>query len=166
MKVSSMSLSSHNLTMPDEVTTDLRCLKYVWIRFVLSVLRKIFLKTGFLWPVFSRVRTESKNMRKPALWHIWRSVSKYNKQQVNQWFHKFPYGKSPNYRIIRAGDTRGRVSKQKLLKGCHQSQNVTVLAIVKRLEIKNFPCRPTMVANNTFQYSMAPPLWNAFRRPW
>ena len=29
-----------------------------------------------------------------------------------------------------------RVSKQKLLKGCHQGQNVTVLAIQERLEFK------------------------------
>ena len=35
-----------------------------------------------------------------------------------------------------------RVSKQKLLKGYHQGQNVTVLAILERLEFKNFPCRP------------------------
>ena len=35
-----------------------------------------------------------------------------------------------------------RASKQKLLKGCHQGQNVTVLAILERLEFKNFPCRP------------------------
>ena len=31
---------------------------------------------------------------------------------------------------------KGRVSKQKLLKGCHQGQNVTVLAILERLEFK------------------------------
>ena len=31
-----------------------------------------------------------------------------------------------------------RISKQKLLKGCHQGQNVAVLAILERLEIKNF----------------------------
>ena len=31
-----------------------------------------------------------------------------------------------------------RVSKQKLLKGCHQGQNVTVLAILERLEYKFF----------------------------
>ena len=58
-----------------------------------------------------------------------------------------------------------RVSKQKLLKGCHQGQNVTVLAILERLEFKNFSCRPTMVADIPFQCSMAPPLWNPFRRP-
>ena len=37
--------------------------------------------------------------------------------------------------------------KKKLLKGCHQGQNVTVLAILARLELKN-----------TFQCSMVPPL--------
>ena len=37
------------------------------------------------------------------------------------------------------------VSKQKLLKGCHQGQNVTPLAILERLEFKNFSCWPTMV---------------------
>ena len=51
-----------------------------------------------------------------------------------------------------------RFSKQKLLKGCHQGQNITVLAILECLEFKNFYCQPTMVADNTFQCSMAPPL--------
>ena len=58
-----------------------------------------------------------------------------------------------------------RVSKQKLLKGCYQGQNVTVLAILERLEFKNVSCRPTIVADNTFQCSMAPPLWNLICRP-
>ena len=58
-----------------------------------------------------------------------------------------------------------RLSKQKLLKGCHQGQNVTVLAILERLEFKNFSSWPTMVAGNTCQCSMAPPPWNPFRRP-
>ena len=47
-----------------------------------------------------------------------------------------------------------RASKQKLLKGCHQDQNIIVLAILERLEFENFSCRPTMVADNTFQCSM------------
>ena len=51
-----------------------------------------------------------------------------------------------------------KVSKQKLLKDCHQFQNVTVLAILVRLEFKNFSCRPTMVADSTFQCATAPPL--------
>ena len=51
-----------------------------------------------------------------------------------------------------------RLSKQKLLKGCHQGQNVTVLAILECLEFKIFSGRPTMVADNTCQCSMAPPL--------
>ena len=51
-----------------------------------------------------------------------------------------------------------RVSKQKLLKACHQVQNVTILGILERQEFKTFSCRPTMVADNTFQCSMAPPL--------
>ena len=51
-----------------------------------------------------------------------------------------------------------KVSKQKLLKGCHQGQTDTVLAILERLEFKIFSCRSTMVAANTFQCSMAPPL--------
>ena len=49
-----------------------------------------------------------------------------------------------------------RFSKQKLLKTCHQGQNVTVLAILECIELKKFSCRPTMVAANTFQCSMAP----------
>ena len=42
------------------------------------------------------------------------------------------------------------VSKQKLSKGCHQGQNIIVLAILERLEFENFSCGPTMVADNTF----------------
>ena len=33
-----------------------------------------------------------------------------------------------------------RVSKQKLLKGCHQGQNIIVLVILERLEFENFSC--------------------------
>ena len=39
---------------------------------------------------------------------------------------------------------------------------MTILAILERLEC--FSCRPTMVADNTFQCSMAPPLLNPFCR--
>ena len=46
-----------------------------------------------------------------------------------------------------------RVSKQKLLKGCHQGQNVTVLAIRASRVQKFF-----FLANIPFQCSMAPPL--------
>ena len=46
-----------------------------------------------------------------------------------------------------------RVLRQKLLNGCHQGQNIIVLAILERLEFKNFSCRPTMVAGNTFHSS-------------
>ena len=51
-----------------------------------------------------------------------------------------------------------RVSKQKPFKGYRQGQNVTVLAILEHLEFKNFPSRPTMVADNTFQCSIVPAL--------
>ena len=37
-------------------------------------------------------------------------------------------------------------------------ENVTVLAILEYLEFKSFSCYPTMVAGNTFQCFMAPPL--------
>ena len=47
-----------------------------------------------------------------------------------------------------------RISKQKLLKSCHQGQNITVLAILERLELKNISYPWTMVANNTFQCSI------------
>ena len=50
-----------------------------------------------------------------------------------------------------------RVSMQKLLKGCHQGQNIIVLTILERLEFENFSCRPTIVADNTFQCCLAPP---------
>ena len=36
--------------------------------------------------------------------------------------------------------------------------NVTVLAILECLKFKNFSCLPTIVADNTFQCSLAPPL--------
>ena len=36
---------------------------------------------------------------------------------------------------------------QKLLKGCHQGQNVTVLAMLERLEFKTFSFTPTTVAD-------------------
>ena len=47
-----------------------------------------------------------------------------------------------------------RVWNQKLLKGWHQGQNVTVLAILERLEFKNFSCWQAMVANKIFQHGM------------
>ena len=51
-----------------------------------------------------------------------------------------------------------RVSEQKLIKDVHQGQYITVLAILECLEFKNFSCRPTMMADNTFQCSMVPSL--------
>ena len=51
-----------------------------------------------------------------------------------------------------------RVSKQKLLKGFHQGQNIIALAILERLEFENFSCRSAMVVDNTFQCSRASPL--------
>ena len=56
-----------------------------------------------------------------------------------------------------------RVSKQKILKGCHQSQDVTVLDILECLEWKNVPCQSTM--RPTIKDSMAPQLSNPFRQP-
>ena len=38
-----------------------------------------------------------------------------------------------------------RVSKQKLWKGCHEGQIVTVLAILERLELKKLSCHPAIV---------------------
>ena len=69
---------------------------------------------------------------------------------------------------IKKGDKakKERFLKQKLLKGCHQGQNIIVLTILERLEFKICFCRPTMVADNTAQCSMAPSLSNPFRRPW
>ena len=51
-----------------------------------------------------------------------------------------------------------KVTKQKLLKVCHQGQNVAVLAILERLKFKKCYCQPTMVTNNIFQCSIAPAL--------
>ena len=50
------------------------------------------------------------------------------------------------------------VSKEKQLKDYHHGQNVGDLAILERQEFKSFPCWPTMVADNTFQCSMTPPI--------
>ena len=47
------------------------------------------------------------------------------------------------------------LDEQKLLQDCRQGQNVTVLAILERLEFKNFSYQRTMMADNTFQCSMA-----------
>ena len=55
----------------------------------------------------------------------------------------------------RKKEKKERISKQKLLKHCHQGQNDIASAILERLEFKNVSCRPTMVASNTFQYYMA-----------
>ena len=52
--------------------------------------------------------------------------------------------------------------RKKIFKSLQSSnyQNVTVLAIIKHLEFEMFSCLPTMVmlAVNTFQSLMAPPL--------
>ena len=66
----------------------------------------------------------------------------------------------PPATFLRSKKKRGkqRKKKQKLLKGCHQGQNVTVLAILERLEFKKFSYRTTMVTENNYQCSMAPPL--------
>ena len=55
-------------------------------------------------------------------------------------------------------EKKERHSKQKLLKCCHQAQNVTVLAILEHLKFKIFSSRPTMLADYTCQCSMALPL--------
>ena len=43
-------------------------------------------------------------------------------------------------------------------KDCHQGQNVTVLAILERLEFENFSCRATIVTENTFYCFLTLPL--------
>ena len=48
------------------------------------------------------------------------------------------------------------VSKQKQLKGSHQGQNATDLAVPESLEFKIFSCRPAMVADNAFLCSITP----------
>ena len=57
-------------------------------------------------------------------------------------------------------DVNGVAKRKKRNKGknSHQSQHVTVLAILERLEFKKFSCWPTMVADNTLECSMVPPL--------
>ena len=88
-----------------------------------------------------------------------------SKWQVNKLgFHRLRDSRpaTPGHTFLHSkkkiGKQRGkkeRISRQKLLKGCRQGQNVTVLAILECLEFKNFSCHPTMVADNTFQCSMA-----------
>ena len=88
-------------------------------------------------------------------------------KQDNRFFfyNNFWWVKHKLYRpATPSGCSKKKNEKQRKRKGCHQGQNVTVLAILERLEFKNFSCRPTMVADNTFQCSMTPPLWNPFRR--
>ena len=65
----------------------------------------------------------------------------------------------------KAKTEKTRVSKQKLSKDCDQGQNATVLTILERLEFKKFSCQSTMVAEITFQYSVAPLIGNSFRLP-
>ena len=57
------------------------------------------------------------------------------------------------------------IPEQKLLKGCHQGQNVTVLTILERLEFNFLFGRPTMAVDNSFQCSMALSLPDPFRCP-
>lgn len=45
------------------------------------------------------------------------------------------------------------VSKQDLFKGCYQGQIVAVLAILERIQFKNFSYQLTMEAEKTFQRS-------------
>ena len=106
----------------------------------------------------------------------WKSFTKLCEDFTGQRYHDHPPSPCPpphthTHTFLRSKKKKGqqrekrKTFKQKLLKGCHQVQNVTVLAIVERLEFKHFSGRPTMVADNTCQCSMAPPLWNSFLRP-
>ena len=58
----------------------------------------------------------------------------------------------PHFLRRKKKEKRGKktVSNQKLSKGCHQGESVTVLASLERLDFKNFSSHPTMLANNTF----------------
>ena len=53
-------------------------------------------------------------------------------------------------------EKKERVPKWKLLKGCHQGQNVAVLAILELMEFKKCSYRPTMVTDNSFHCSIPP----------
>ena len=50
---------------------------------------------------------------------------------------------------------KGKSLKAKLLKDYQQSQNVTTLAILERLEFRNLPCWPIMVAGRYFSMFQA-----------
>ena len=61
------------------------------------------------------------------------------------WRHRGALGAWPPLYCVakrKKGDKRKkeRVSKQKLLKGCHQGQNIIVLTILEHLELENFSC--------------------------
>ena len=71
------------------------------------------------------------------------------------WFPKFFRTKEKKKK--RHKGKKERFSKQKLLNGCHQGQNIIVLTILESLGVKNCSCRSTMVADNTSQCSMPTP---------
>ena len=66
----------------------------------------------------------------------------------------------PHFLRRKKKEKRGKktVSNQKLSKGCHQGESVTVLASLERLEFKKSSSHTTKVANNTFRCCMAPPV--------
>ena len=73
--------------------------------------------------------------------------------------HRGEHGAPTFFRSKKKKGDKGkkeRFSKQKLLTGHQQGQNIIVLSIIERLEFENISWRPTMVPNNTFQCYMPP----------
>ena len=102
--------------------------------------------------------TESISFLGPKIWNI--VPNEFKKETSLDAFKKLIKNGNLKTVHVEKGSNRKkeRISKHRLLKGCYQGQNVTALAILERLQFKNFSCRPTTVDYNTFQCSMAPPL--------
>ena len=62
--------------------------------------------------------------------------------------------------------TKRKNFKCETIKSWHQSWKVFHLSVLEHLELKNFPCRSTLVANNIFTFSKIPTLRNVFHWPW
>ena len=100
---------------------------------------------------------------------VWHKLI-YDKYHHRYWGAMAPHFFA-NQKEKRETNRKKDFSKQKLLKGCHQGENVSVLAFLERLEFKIFPFQIfififfSWLADNTCHRSMAPPLWNPFRWP-
>ena len=76
------------------------------------------------------------------------NAATYSNTHTQGWWHQ-----DPGKLLLRCKKNWNKwISKQKLLKDCHQVPNVAVLAILERLQHKNVPCWSTMVRRVMFLY--------------